>query len=255
MRLQSNCIPQSSFPAAGRRIQSGLIGMAFPILTSAYNATTSYPVEYNSIMANIESLDNGLPKQFAIALSRDNAKQAAGGSLTVGGVPKLHAPTVNVSSTKFTSAPFQFYTNISDTAYSFYSIKVDGFKVGKTTSGAHQQIIIDSGAPTIDLPEAIANSVNSHWSPKGKLDEYGDFNIKCNAKLTQPFGVTVGGTTYYINPVDLIGHYGDGTCYSNVNAGSDGEFLIGDPFLKNVVAVYDWGHKRMSFYPRMYYKS
>jgi hypothetical protein len=151
---------------------------------------------------------------------------------------------VNASSQSYTSAPFQLVTSFSTSEYTFYSINVDGFVLGQSSTDAGTQVIIDSGASTIDVPSATAAAVNSHWSPAAVFSN-GLFFLDCNAVLTEPFGIGIGGATYYISSADMIGQSSDGTCYSLVSKGSD-KFLVGDPFLKNVVAVYDWGNKVMS---------
>jgi hypothetical protein len=221
--------------------------MAFPALTSALDSATNQPVPYSPIMDTLFSTDDpdgSLARQFTLAISRDASGTGNGGSLTIGGIPSLTDPSVNASSQSYTSAPFQFVASFSTSQYSFYSINVDGFVLGQSSTDAGTQVIIDSGANTIEVPSATAAAINSYWSPAGS-DSNGVVILDCNAVLTEPFGIGIGGATYYINSVDIIGQSSDGTCYSLVSAGS-GEYLVGDPLLKNVVAVYDWQDSVMS---------
>jgi aspergillopepsin I len=243
----------SSYPAQGLAEQSGIIGLAFPTL-SGINNSTENGIPYATIMDTffeVATFTPPLAKQFSLAISRDTSGTGNGGTFTIGGIPSLTDPAVNVSSQTSTSAAFQYITGISTTNYSFYSILIDSFVLGASTLDAGLQVIVDSGANAIEASTATANAINSAWSPA--IDSNG--NLDCNAILTEPFGVAIGGTTYYIESADLIAQNPDGTCQSLVAAGSDGNYLIGDPLLRNVLAVYDWQDSVMSFYPRMYYAS
>lgn len=193
-------------------------------------------------MQTIFDSNPSLPQGFSIALSRDTSSNGNGGIFTIGGIPALDDPAVNVSSTSYTSAPLQIDADGSATELSFYSIFVDGFAVGDTTDDAGAQVIIDSGAPSLDVPQDVASALNSLWSPSIGSDGR---TLDCNAVLTASFGIAIGGATYYLDSADLISSNGDGTCSTAVN-GADSGYILGDPFLKNVLAVYDWGNSQMS---------
>ena len=217
--------------------------MAFPALTSAINSTTRDPVPYPSIMDNlfeIATFDPPLAQQFSIALSRDVSAAGNGGTLTIGGVPDFTDPTVNVSSDTSTSATLQLVTSFSTVNYTFYSIIIDGYVLGESTMGAQTQIIIDSGADVIEAPTDIANAINGLWTTVNA-----DGSLPCDAGFTEPFGIAIGGATYYVNPADLISNV-NGVCNSLVSPGDGDQFLVGDPLLKNVLAIYDWGNVVMS---------
>jgi hypothetical protein len=217
--------------------------MAFPALTRAINLTTGDPVPYPSIMDTlfeVDTFDPPLAQLFSIALSRDVSAAGNGGTLTIGGVPDFTDPTVNVSSDASTSAALQFVTSFSATDYSFYSIIIDGYVLGESIVGAQTQIIIDSGADAIEAPTDIANAVNNLWTAVND-----DGTLPCDAGFTEPFGIAIGGATYYVNPADLISNE-NGVCNSLVSPGDGDQFLVGDPFLKNVLAIYDWGDAVMS---------
>ncbi|KIW68715.1 hypothetical protein PV04_04639 [Phialophora macrospora] len=243
----------SSFPAQGLAEQSGILGLGFPSLTSAYDTGTGDSVPYSSIvntMFNVDTFDPPLAKAFSIALSRDASNNGNGGVLTFGGLPDLTDPTINASST-YTTAPWQYVVSQSATDLSFYSIYVDNLVVGDSTVDAGLQIIVDSGANAFEVPDDTADMINSYWSAVND-----DGTLDCSATLTVPIGVTIGGTTYYIDPVDLI--YEDpetGACYTLVGTTTANYYSISDPLLKNVVAVYDWEDEVLAFYPRPIYES
>jgi hypothetical protein len=187
-------------------------------------------------MFNVDTFDPPLAKAFSIALSRDASNNGNGGVLTFGGLPDLTDPTINASST-YTTAPWQYVVSQSATDLSFYSIYVDNLVVGNSTVDAGLQIIVDSGANAFEVPDDTADMINSLWT--GVND---DGTLDCtSATLTVPIGVTIGGTTYYIDPVDLIDQDPEtGACYTLVSTTTADYYSISDPLLKNVVAVYDW---------------
>jgi hypothetical protein len=232
----------SSFPIAGETVQSGLVGLAFPSLTSGY--TSSGEVEYNSIIDTAFEVDDlGIQRKFSMALSRDESANANGGVFTIGGIPDLTNPEVNASDV-YTSAPWQFVPTRSNTTFTFYSIIIDNFMIGSTPEVPNFQVIMDSGVDHVEMPEDLANAVNQLWDPPLANDG----SLNCTAVLTEPFGVTIGGTTYYIDHRDLIGQADPetGICLSLIGPGGGGEFVVGDPLLKNTLAVFDWEGQQLS---------
>lgn len=198
---------------------------------------------------NDYTYDPPLDKQFSVVISRDASGDGYGGSLTVGGVPSLTDPTVNVSSTSYTSASLQTVAPYTELAY--YAIDVDAFVVDSATSDAGARVIIDTGNDYIEIPAASADAFNSHWSPAGSYDANGFYVIDCDATSGADFAVAIGGVDYQVNPVDLIRPYdSSGTsCMSTVirtSGISSGLSALGDPFLRNVVAVFDWQDSVMS---------
>lgn len=237
---------------------SGILGLGFSGGTMAKNSSTNSSVNYPSILSTLFQtpvFSARSIQKFSLALSRDASDTGYGGSLTLGGIPSLSDPSVNVSSTNFTSAPIQIYSNTSETDYSWYSIVLDGFDFGGNLTLPDTPTIIDSGYNGLEIPKAIATELNEHWSPKGNVSGTAVF-LDCDAVLDRPFGIKIGGRTYFIESSDLVGQMTNGTCYSLVISGlPPNGYSIGDPLLKNTLAVFDWGEMVMSWYPRMQYAS
>jgi Eukaryotic aspartyl protease len=101
------------------------------------------------------------------------------------------------------------------------------------------QVLIDSGNSNLELPSDFATAYNDLWGVNS------DGLVDCSA-VPAGLWIGVGGGFLYINPVDLIVSNGDGTCSSAVlPVPAGGPYWLGDPFLKNVVALFDWGNQAM----------
>jgi hypothetical protein len=262
----------------GDGVTSGLVGLAFPAITSAFagtNASADNFTEdgtapgdheiYSPLINTIFFVENLTRPQFSLALSRDESNTSYGGVLAIGGYPNPHLPTINATGA-FTSTPIELlalYDQILETpAYTFYTITADtlSWSAVNGSSGSDTtayQTIVDSGTTLNYIPSAAAASFNSFFSPAATLDPAsGLYFVDCNA-ATPSFGVDIAGGTFLTNPYDLILPNGDGTCISGVQDGGFGPFILGDVFLKNVLAVFDLtpGNYEMHFSPRVYYES
>lgn len=83
-------------------------------------------------------------------------------------------------------------------------------------------------------------------------DDEGAYLVDCSAK-PPVFGVQIAPETFFIDGADLILDGGDGTCISGVNDAGESLSILGDVFLKNVLAVFDVGASEMRFAAREYY--
>jgi len=228
--------------------------MAFPALTSYYPGTDpsqdSGPSEhYNSLFETMFVVDTFTPTLepcFSLALSRDESANGFGGSFIIGGVPNPNDPRINSSDSTAVSTPLVFYDSYS--SYSFYAIDIDSIWAAGTQVDAGTTMVIDSGAPGLYLPQDAADAFNAAWSPAGQLNSAGVVVIDC-AATTPGLAIGIGGQWLPLNSLDLVYNSGD-YCYSAVQAASSsssGIYLLGDPFLKNVVAVYDWANYAMEY--------
>jgi len=259
----------------GDGISSGLVGLSFPILTSAYTGSNptldskATQVVYNPIFTNMYSESRVAPL-FSLAIDRGTS----GGIMAIGGLPPV------LFSPFFASAPFQLLTmtrfgstNPIDgiPQYQFYTITVDGFRyqgsertqwthgnwpnpLAKPSNPSKVQLIVDSGTTLIYLPTGIANAVNALFVPPAVYDpNQGAYVVQCSARAPK-FGVMIGKQIFYINALDMVLPSGNGTCISGVDdAGTGGLSILGDVFLKNVLAVFDVGASEMRFAAREFY--
>lgn len=249
----------------GDGITSGLIGLAFPSLTNAFAGVDpkkdneSDPLIYNPIFTNLYKEGKVAPV-FSLAINRGDW---SGGLLAIGGIP----PTKH--SQTFVTVPFEL-TKISSVRrwrgrdqYTFYTITVNGFRFDLSKNGdsdhpplhaANRQFVIDSATSINYLPTNVSKSVNSLFDPPAAFNETkGVFEVSCHASAPR-FGVHIDHQTFYINPQDMVVHSHDGTCHTAISSSSLTDFaILGDAFLKNVLAVFDVGASEMRFAAREHY--
>jgi hypothetical protein len=224
-------------------------------------ASVSYSPIFTSMIEH-----NLTTPMFSLALGEP-------GVIAFGGLPG--AP-IRYNKT-FTRAPIEFLSLTAAKHYQFYSISVNGFSfsatktsktqpTGKfpkfkpkptqnviTTSKARTQVIIDSGTALLILPANVTRSINALWSPPASYNKISQtYLIPCNASPPK-VGVNIANETFWVNPEDMIQDAGLGrkTCMSGVQPGHEGASILGDVFLKSVVAVFDVGVGEMRFAARL----
>ncbi|KAJ5894202.1 acid protease [Penicillium taxi] len=242
----------------GDSTTSGLTGLAYPLLTSAYDGFEQ--VEYNPIFTTMVK-DGLVDSYFSLAILRDVSGDA--GYLTLGGLPPI---TFNETwtSTDILITSIEGYSK----GYDFYTINIDSVSVnGKTISGAGGtdiQYIVDSGTTLNYYPTAVADAVNAAFEPAATYNsDEGAYVVDC--KATAPtHTITIGGTAFTINPLDLILYAGtddegNDICITGIVDGGDDYsedvFILGDTFQKNVVTVFDVGATELKFAPNVDYTS
>lgn len=187
---------------------------------------------------------------FSMALSRDTSQQSYGGTLTIGGIPDLSNPRINAKPNTWTYTDLVKTPLVSQQDYSYYTILVDtvtwgsGSSQGHETNGA-QRYAVDSGTSLIYVPTNVAKAYNNLWDQPTTHDiKQGIWSVPCDA-IPPPFSVTINGKVFEINPVDLIQPNENDCVSAIVDVGNAPPLTLGDVFLKNVVAVFDWENVRM----------
>lgn len=190
---------------------------------------------------------------FSLAISRDMSGTGFGGYLTIGGVPDITNSLINASST-FTSAPWQPDPNFESFAYTSYLISVSAVSWTGGSDTTSSLYIVDSGTISIKLPDADAAAINNQFSPPARYLN-GHYYVECGA--TPPaLSFTINGRKFPISPLDMIWYdvEGSGACESAIQNG-DTTNILGDPFFRSVLAVFDWGREQMLLSPRTHYES
>lgn len=250
----------------GDGVNSGLLGLGYPALTSAHPANHSSNetywfdrLTYNPALFTMHR--RGLiDPYFSLALAHtpQNASTAFGGYMTIGGLPPVQ------HSSEFATVPVEILENIPKSftsgkhVRSYWATTISGATYGPaggnlTTNSTSFQVFLDSGNYIQYLPSAIVEPINALFDPPAKYHpDYEGYVVDCSAKAPQ-FGLTLGDQTFFHNGEDLIYQTSEGVCITNLFPSEgvtiDGLTLniIGVPFLKNVIAVFDFGKNEMRF--------
>ena len=251
----------------GDEVSTGIVGLAFPSITSAYSGTDpkkaslKNQVIYNPIFTNMYEKGTVAPV-FSIAIKRGNDT----GTLAIGGIPPV------TITPPFASTPFQYLTVKGKTSpqYQFYTVKMTPTVntpsgsilspilspiLGLLSTKAKQQplqAIVDTGTTLIYLPTAMSKSINALFSPPAKYSEDdGVYFIKCSAKVPD-VTITIGGVDFKVDKRDLVLDTGDGRCVSGIADAHNPYATLGVVFLKSVLAVFDVGAGVMRFARHVY---
>ncbi|KAK5714715.1 hypothetical protein LTR17_017105 [Elasticomyces elasticus] len=238
----------------GEEITSGLIGFGYSSITSAFTLGGMH-VPYNNWLSN--AIDQKMMDPiFSLAIKRGGH----GGQLALGGLP-----TVAFEHT-FASTPILKADSIMGgreannySNYTRYVVVPDGYSLGGEYHASTSQMLVDSGSTLMRIPLSDARRINDAFHPPAKYDaDYNRFLVRCNAKPPS-FAINIGGTAFHIKAEDMIIPtsalpVSKGHCWSGVQATLRNLELsiLGDTFLKNVVAVFDIGQGQMHFAPHDY---
>jgi hypothetical protein len=250
---------------------SGVLGLGYPALTSAHpgtnysNASLSFfenRIIYNPLFTNLYT--SGLvDPYFSIALSRPavNISNGPGGTLTLGALPNItDNPTFATAPVEIMAVIPPLFTN-NTPQKSYWALTVTLTTHGSATNTTPFQAIVDTGNFLNYIPGALALTINNAFSPpatrNADFEANGQYDVACNA--TPPrFGLQFGNNvTVFMDPRDMVVQNADGSCGSSVadadQLGASGGIsfpILGTPFLRSVVAVFDFGKDEMRFAER-----
>lgn len=205
---------------------------------------------------------------YSLAIDRIpvNATDGPGGYLGLGSLPPV-AYSLHFASTPIVTQPgSQINSGTGLPIKDHYSI-IDGVAYGageceesaQTFNGTKYTLIVDSGTNTNVFPPATAAPINALFDPPAVFipDSNGTYTVDCDARPPS-LGIKIGEETFYHNGEDLIIYQGPGepclsaleanTIFDGLNAGALN--ILGDAFLKHVVALFDVGNSEMKFAAR-----
>lgn len=110
--------------------------------------------------------------------------------------------------------------------------------------------LIDPSVNDNYFPVEVANALYPLFDPPATIIN-GRWRVRCSGRVPL-VGVNIGGKTFWIHPIDLMRRTGRDECLL-LFEGRSGWSILGAAFLKNVVAVFDYGGKRMEFAARNVY--
>ncbi|KAJ6544502.1 aspartic peptidase domain-containing protein [Mycena capillaripes] len=245
----------SSAAWVGDGINTGLLGLAYPFLTSVTNKSHGQSIKYNPFFFNAVKQKRVPHPYFSVALNRGMPAGTHSptvdphlGYLAFGGIAPV--PVTNTS----TTVPIQGYslatrapTSDPHPTYFYYTIDVQSY-VFPNSSGvptASNSTIVDSGTTLNLVPTEVAQAYNTGW---GNVTwRAGSYYVDCNAEAP-PFAVVVWVGT---------DEHGKDLCVSGTQDGGPktmgSVFILGDVFMHNVVVTFDIGKNRLTFTQRRKY--
>lgn len=249
---------------SGDTFSSGLLGLAYPAVTSASSrGNSSISVKYDPVFTTMAKQGIVAKAVFTIAIDRvpqNTSPSATAGVMALGGlVPSKYYDE------PFTSVPIETTSGSRSSQLSFYSTTHEllyGLSNGTVVSGGRYQSIVDTGTAPNFIPSAAAANLNKQFVPPAAYNSaLGYWVVNCNA--TAPYAAyKIGGKVMPMDPRDMIvrslnGLMGyENTCFSAFADGGDpasGEMIIGAVWQRGYVIAYDQGNSMLHFAARKPY--
>ncbi|KAG0004779.1 Type I transmembrane sorting receptor [Entomortierella chlamydospora] len=200
--------------------EDGLFGLGFDTIESVQGVKTFMD---NAIAAN--ALKKPVVSAYLPSVRRNGGK---GGAYIFG----------DIDTTKYTGN----LTYVPVTRKGYWQIAITGASYNNKSLKQSSQGIIDTGTTLIIIGTSAAAAV--HKNIKGAVNdaEVGGWTVPCSiANSKDTIGFTMGGKSFKVpvadlawSPVDSAGK----TCYSGVQGGQDGLWILGDVFIKNNYCVF-----------------
>ncbi|KAL2010878.1 hypothetical protein VTN00DRAFT_3596 [Thermoascus crustaceus] len=245
-------------------------------------------IQYDPLFTSMYK--QGLVKEpwFSLAIERPSASNNTSTSTsTTAGPPGggylglATLPPIPHDSTKWAKAPVEITSSIPPSwtngtrQITLWTLSVEAVTWGNfTTANNHSnnstlssmanstrfQAVVDSGNAFNVLPPEIVMQVHESFDPPATptFDPViGGYGVNCTAD-PPTLGIQIDGQMFYHRGEDLVIRNPDGTCMSSLlptGGGGPEEGVValnflGDPFLRNVVAVFDFGKDEMRFAAR-----
>ena len=240
----------------GQNTSSGILGLAFRPITSAFQVEadgTSNNVNYNPIFTTMVASGEIAPI-FAITIQRNDT-----GVMTIGGIPPvlLDSPLASTPMLALdrleqeTAAPLQAY--IISISVRLKSVPRNTTRTATKSRPLERRVnqtefytFVDSGTTLNFMERDIAEDIALAFEPPGELSGLGQWRVDCDADPPE-LRIVIGGKQFLIDKRDMIFFGGDGNCYSSVFDSFGTPGILGDAFLRSVVAIFDVGAGMMSF--------
>ena len=142
----------------------------------------------------------------------------------------------------------------------YWTVTVDSVSFADSVDDTPWQAVVDSGNHFFVVPESLAESINAAFDPPAVLEPEGElgpvYTVACDATPPANVSIELGGRRFNISGVDMIYQDFDGNCFSTLSPSAAEEggielLFLGAYFLKNVVAVFDYGNLEMRFADRL----
>jgi len=214
----------------------GILGLGLPGLTARKDVAKGSRAPYDTLPTAMQKSGLTSSSVFSLALQRHN-----GGYLAFGGLPP-----VKYNNT-WGKAPVVKQPALEKTpVHGYWALVPDAFTLNGSSIAQNEAYIIDSGTTEIQVPGPLAKKINAMFQPPSP----DGISVSCTA-IPPDVGITIGGVTFKIDPIDLIIELGNDMCTSSIQESAKGR-VIGNVFLTNVVAVFDAPALQMRFATNLY---
>jgi cathepsin D len=223
------------------------IELGFGVATTASTDFNSYPMDgilglgrpssdilstptLMQVLANKNELASNI---IGVHLQR-NSDGAKDGQITFGGVDKTKFKG-DISYTKALANEGNWEIPVGDSG-------VNGISTNLTSRTA----IIDTGTSYVLMPPTDAQALHRLIPGSVANGEY--YTVPCSATADVQF--TFSGVAYSVSPRDYVGKPSGNLCTSNIighQAFGPTQWILGDVFLKNVYAVFDYEKQKIGF--------
>ncbi|KAG0253796.1 hypothetical protein BGZ95_006206 [Linnemannia exigua] len=148
-----------------------------------------------------------------------------------------------IDDTKFTGN--LTYVPVTEQGYwqiTIQDVSFNGQSLNHTAEG-----IVDTGSTLIMVSDSVATSVHKHVKGSTFSQDYQGWLVPCAvANVTGSVSFTMAGKPFEVPVADLAWQAiteGSKTCFSGIQGGADGLWILGDVFIKNNYCVFDHSAK------------
>ncbi|KAH8900250.1 acid protease [Thozetella sp. PMI_491] len=259
----------------GDRLTSGLLGLAYPMMTGLDDNVAAYDPIFTTMWKN-----NLSAPMFTLALSRHVPQNTRHTNMTAGKGRESYlafggVPPVDYDDSSWARTPIYQMQKVMDywpdghDGNGLYAIKAEAFHYGRgkgsngtafpvTKNTTQFPLMVDCGSTLTVLPVDLATQIYNSFDPPATLvPSQGLYYAPCNATVPT-FGIQIGSRIFYMSPDDLLRQAArdpetNTLCRIGVTDRYSAPFVLGVSFLSNVVAVFDIGNTEMRFAARNKY--
>ncbi|KAF9123418.1 Type I transmembrane sorting receptor [Mortierella sp. 14UC] len=145
-----------------------------------------------------------------------------------------------IDDTKFTGN----LTYVPVTQKGYWQVTVEDVSYTGQSLNQTAEGIVDTGSTLIMVSDAVASSIHKHVKGSAYSQDFQGWLVPCSLanSTTGSVGFTMAGKPFEVPLADLAWQAiteGSDTCFSGVQGGAEGLWILGDVFIKNNYCVFD----------------
>ncbi|KAF9206634.1 hypothetical protein BGZ49_002090 [Haplosporangium sp. Z 27] len=138
-------------------------------------------------------------------------------------------------------------TYVPVTKLGYWQVNITDVKVGNSSLGVSSEGIIDTGTTLVILGNAVVAELHSQIEGATYSNDIGGWLVPCSlAKASGGVSFTMSGKDFEIPLADIPWTplaQGSKICFSGIQGGENGLWILGDVFIKNNYCVFDHSAK------------